>query len=122
MASYPHAPYKIFDDDIRYRFYVYFAGQLFQGQVIHPTTTHNKDLFIFFCRQTKDIDIDNKTVLYSTEPTLSICHCRYLNDTPTDLHKLIKNLILKNHMYFADNEVGEIIRSWLIDQGIKGIL
>lgn len=123
MASYPHAPYKIFDDDIRYRFYVYFAGQLFQGQIVHPTTgSQRKDLFIFFCRQTKDIEINDKTVLYSTEPTLSICHCRYLNDTPTELHKLIKNLILKNHMYFADNEVGEIIRSWLIDQGIKGIL
>lgn len=123
MASYPHAPYKIFEEDIRYRFYVYFGGQLLQGQIIHPQYSKNsKDLFVFFCRQTKDIEIDDKTVLYSTNPTLSICHVRFLKDQPTEIHKLIANLILKNHMYFSNNEVGELVRSWLIDQGIKGIL
>lgn len=123
MASYPHAPYKIFDDDIRYRFYIFFGGQLLQGQIIHPSYgQHSKDLFIFFCRQTKDIEIKDNTVLYSTNPTLSICHVRFLKDQPTEIHKLITNLILKNHMYFSDNEVGEIVRNWLIDQGVKGIL
>lgn len=123
MASYPHAPYKILESDIKYRFYVMFGGQLLQGQIIHPSTTnHKNDLFIFFCRQTKDIDIDDKTVLYSSKPTLSICHVRFLKDQPTEIHRMIANLILKNHMYFSDNEVGEICRNWLIDQGIKGLL
>lgn len=123
MASYPHAPYKIFPEDIRYRFYVFFGGQLLQGQIVHPQYgKHTKDLFIFFCRQTKDTEIGDKTVLYSTEPTLSICHVRYLKDQPTELHRMIANLILKNHMYFSDNEVGELVRNWLFDQGIKGLL
>lgn len=29
---------------------------------------------------------------------------------------------MKNHMYFATNEVGEIVRNFLVDQGIRNLL
>ena len=115
MAAYQHAPYKIFDDMVKKIFFVKFNDQLICGKIVH----YKQDLFIFFHRQTKDIEIDDKTPLYSTEFSTSICHVRYLNDCPTDLHKWIRQLIMKNHMCFSDNEVGEIIRNWLVEQGIN---
>ena len=123
MAQYPRAPYKIYDEDIKGKFYLEFCGQLLCGEIVNPVERrHSTDLFIFWHRQTKDIEIDNCTPFYSTQPTTSICHVRYLKDQPTDFHKLICNLIMKNHMYFADNEVGEVVRSFLMDQGIRNIL
>lgn len=123
MSNYPRAPYKIFDDDIKYKFYIDFGNQMICGEIVHPAHGSNRsDLFLFFHRQTKDIDIGPKTVLYTNKPTTSICHVRYLKDQPTEIHRLITNLIMKNHMYFADNEVGEIIRNFLMDQGIKNLL
>jgi len=71
------------------------------------------DLFIFFRRQTKDIEIDEMTPYYSSEFSTSACHVRFIKDCPTELHTLIKNLIVKNSMCFADNEVGELVRNWL---------
>ena len=68
------------------------------------------------------MEIDDLTAFYSTTPTTSICHVRYLKDQPTEIHKLITNLIMKNHMYFATNEVGEIVRNFLVDQGIRNLL
>ena len=116
MAQYPLPPYKIFEEDVKYKFYLEFGGELLCGEIVHPTyKKYSTDLFIFFHRQTKDIDIDNKTVLYTTKPTTSICHVRYLKDCPTEVHRLIANLIMKNHMYFATNEVGEIVRNFLMD-------
>ena len=123
MAQYPRPPYRIYDEDIKYRFYLEFGGQLLCGEIIHPTDrAHRSDLFIFFHRQTKDMEIDDLTAFYSTTPTTSICHVRYLKDQPTEIHKLITNLIMKNHMYFATNEVGEIVRNFLVDQGIRNLL
>ena len=116
MAQYPRPPYKIFPDDIKYRFYLEFGGELLCGEIVNPIDKrHNTDLFIFFHRQTKDIEIDNLTAFYTTKPTTSICHVRYLKDQPTDVHRLITSLIMKNHMYFATNEVGEIVRNFLMD-------
>ena len=123
MAQYPRPPYKIFEEDIKYRFYLEFGGELLCGEVVNPVVKkHNTDLFIFFHRQTKDIEIDNLTAFYTTKPTTSICHVRYLKDQPTDVHRLITSLIMKNHMYFATNEVGEIVRNFLMDQGIRNLL
>lgn len=123
MATYPRAPYKIWEEDIRHRFYIEFGGQLLCGEIVRPKDKQkSSDIFIFFHRQTKDIVIGPKVVLYTSQPSPSICHVRYVQDCPTELHKLIKNLMMKNNMYFSDNEVGEIVRNFFIDQGIKNIL
>ena len=123
MAQYPRPPYRIFEQDVKYRFYLEFGGQLLCGEIVKPINKNKRnDLFIFFHRQTKDMEIDDKTVFYSTAPTTSICHVRYLKDQPTEIHRLIASLIMKNHMYFATNEVGEVVRNFLLDQGIRNLL
>ncbi len=69
------------EEDIKYRFYIDFGNQMICGEIVHPNYKKNRsDLFLFFHRQTKDIDISAKTVLYTTKPTTSICHVRYLKD------------------------------------------
>lgn len=119
IKQYAHAPYPLHEEDIFKRFYIKFGGQLICGEVI----LRAPDLFIFFRRQTKDIEIDELTPYYSSEFSTSVCHVRFLKDCPTELHTLIKNLIIKNSMCFASNEIGEIVRNWLQeDQNITGLL
>ena len=124
VKLYPRCPYPLYPDDTWKVFYVKFGEQLLRGDIIRPKSKLNhRDMFIFFHRQTKDIDIGDKEVLYSNEFMSSRYHVRFLKDCPTDLHKIIKDLVVKNSMCFSDNEVGEIVRNWLInDQGIQGIL
>ena len=121
LMMYPRPPYRICEDDIRYRFYIEFGEQMLCGEIIHPRNKANaNDLFIFIHPQTKDIEIKNRDVLYSESFSTSICHVRFLNDCPTALHKLIKDLIMKKAICFNSNETGEIFRNWLIEnQGIK---
>ena len=121
LIMYPRPPYKIFENDIRYKFCIQFGDNLLCGEIVHPTTGKFKqDLFIFIHPQTKDIEIYSRTVLYTEDFSTSICHVRFLKDCPTELHKLIKDLILKKAVCFNSNETGEIFRNWLInDQAIK---
>lgn len=118
IKNYTRAPYPIHDSDIIKDFYVLFNEQMIRGRIVQNKT----DIFIFFHRQTKDVKIDELTPFYSDDFSSSVCHVRYVNDCPTELHKLIFTLIKKNSMCFADNEVGEVIRNWLIAQGIKTLL
>lgn len=111
LQFYPHAPYKILEAYIKKYFYIEFGGQLLKGEIV----SNSPDLFIFFHPQTKDIRITPKEVLYTTDFTTSSLHCRFLKDCPTELHTLIKNLILKKAVCFSDNETGELFRNWLIE-------
>ena len=116
LQFYPRAPYKICEIWIKKDFYVQFGEALIKGEIVHK----QQDLFIFFHPQTKDVIVEDKEILYTTEFTSSSLHCRFLSDCPTELHKLIRQLILKKSVCFSDNECGEIIRNWLIEtQGIK---
>lgn len=118
IKLYDRAPYPIHEQDVLKRFYIKFGEQLLCGEIV----LRNPDLFIFMHRQTKDIEIDELTPYYSTEFSASRCHVRFLKDCPTDLHKLIKDLILKKAVCFSDNEVGEIFRNFLQEtQGITGL-
>lgn len=121
LMMYPRPPYKIFETDIKYRFYIQFGDAMLCGEIIHPTHgVGTSDLFIFIHPQTKDIEIGNKTVFYTDSFTTSRCHVRFLKDQPTNVHKLITDLILKKAVCFSSNETGEIFRNWLInDQSVK---
>ena len=116
LMMYPRPTYKIFEEDIKYRFYIHFGENMLCGEIVKPSSKpHNNDLFIFLHPQTKDIEIDDKTVLYTDEFTSSICHVRFLKDMPTPVHKLISQLFIKKSVCFSDNETGEIVRNWLIE-------
>ena len=116
LMMYPRAPYKIFEDDIFRRFYIQFGEAMLCCEIIK----RKKDFFIFVHLQTKDIEIGEKDVLYTDDFTSNQLHCRFLKDCPTELHKLIKDLIMKKAVCFSTNEVGELFRNWLIEsQGIK---
>ena len=121
LQFYPRPLYKIFEEDIKYRFYIHFGGNMLCGEIINPADkAHRNDLFIFIHPQTKDIEIDDLTPLYTDEFTTSLCHVRFLADQPTELHKLITQLFKKKSVCFSDNETGEIVRNWLIEvNGLK---
>lgn len=121
LMMYPRPPYKIFEDDIKYRFYIQFGDNLLCGEIVHPTHgAHTADLFIFIHPQTKDVEIGDKTAFYTDSFTTSRCHVRFLKDQPTNLHKIIADLIIKKAVCFSSNETGEIFRNWLMNtQSIK---
>lgn len=112
---YPKAPYKIFKEDIAYTFYIQFGENLLCCDLVHPTTKeHAEDLFIFVHLQTKDVDIDDDTIVYVEKFTTSVMQSVSIMYQPTVLHKRIATLIRNKSVCFSNNTVGEIYRNWLV--------
>lgn len=118
---YPRAPYKIFPEDIVLKFYIQFAEQLLACEVVHSTLKqYCNDVFIFVHPQTKDISIDDNTIMYVSDFSSCRMHVRFLKDQPTEGHKLIYSLIQRKAVCFSDNDTGEVFRNWLQEmQGVK---
>lgn len=118
---YPRAPYKILPEDIVLKFYIQFAEQLLACEVVHSTLKqYCNDVFIFVHPQTKDISIDDNTIMYVSDFSSCRMHVRFLKDQPTEGHKLIYSLIQRKAVCFSDNDTGEVFRNWLQEmQGVK---
>lgn len=118
---YPRAPYKILPEDIVLKFYIQFAEQLLACEVVHSTLKqYCNDVFIFVHPQTKDISIDDSTIMYVSDFSSCRMHVRFLKDQPTEGHKLIYSLIQRKAVCFSDNDTGEVFRNWLQEmQGVK---
>lgn len=118
---YPRPPYKILKEDIVLIFYIQFAEQLLACEIVHSTLKqYSNDVFIFVHPQTKDIDIDDSTIMYVTDFSSCRMHVRFLKDQPTEGHKLIYSLIQRKAVCFSDNDTGEVFRNWLQEmQGVK---
>lgn len=118
---YPRAPYKILPEDIVLKFYIQFAEQLLACEVVHSTLKqYCNDVFIFVHPQTKDLNVDDFTIMYVSDFSSCRMHVRYLKDQPTEGHKLIYSLIQRKAVCFSDNDTGEVFRNWLQEmQGVK---
>ena len=113
---YPRPEEPILPQNIKYKFWILFGEQCLCGEIVNDKSK----LFIFIHQQTKNIGFGPKDVVYTTEFTQERLHVRYLKDTPTNLHILVKDLILKKAVCFANNECGEVFRNWLVEtQGLK---
>lgn len=118
---YPRPPYKILPEDIVLNFYIQFAEQLLACEVVHSTLKqYYNDIFIFVHPQTKDISVDDFTIMYVSDFSSCRMHVRFLKDQPTEGHKLIYSLIQRKAVCFSDNDTGEVFRNWLQEmQGVK---
>lgn len=118
IMNYPHLTDGYLESEVLKKFWIEFDGNVLCGNIIQQKTS----LYIFLHRQTKDKVYDKLDVVYTGRPTTEICHVHYLIDCPTQVHKLIKDLIRKKAIFFSTNEVGEVFRSWLVNaQGITGL-
>lgn len=118
IKNYPHAPFKIKKEDIVYRAYIFFDNDIIACNIVH----YNNSVFLFFNIQTKTENLNLKNrIVYSFETDTNPLHVQSLVEQPTDVHKLINNLITFNRVFYADNSVGEIVRNWINAQSKHAI-
>lgn len=105
---YPHLPHKYTPKDIVYHFYIIFDRDIVQGNVI----TVNDTIFIYFHRKTTPIREDNAQLVYQQSPDYRRNYRTNIFKPQTRLDKKIVDLILKEKVFYQDNEVGEILNNY----------
>lgn len=118
VALYPHSPCRFTKDDILKRFYIIFNSKILAGDIVKT----QERFFIFYHLHTgtKPVDIKwneylKKEIVYLEQNDGYYLHQKYLNDAPTEYHQLIAKMIRMEREFYADNQIGEIIRNWKIN-------
>lgn len=115
---YPHYTETLLEQDLLKKFWIEFDGKTLCGEIYQNKTKR----FIYLHLQTKSHKFEPLDCVYTSRATDEICHVHYINDCPTPIHLLVKDLIRKKSVFFSTNEVGEIFRNWLVnEQGVRGL-
>ena len=110
IAVYPHLPVKYKPKDVLYRFYISFDGENLQCNVIHI----QKSTFIYIHRKTTPLKNESSDLIFSPE----YCHTpnwrRKINKPYDKIGNKIAELFKKDKVFYSSNEVGEIVRNYLL--------
>lgn len=109
LAIYPRLPFKYKPKDSKFKFYIEYDEFLLQGEVVKV----NKTQFIFIHPWTSEIDED-KDYIYSPKADPRKNWRRRINGGGDKLDIKIWEYFKKDKVYYSSNEVGELVRNYLL--------
>lgn len=117
LDVYPHIPYEmsITYSDIIYSFYLIFDGNTLQGDIVRK----ENGTFIYFHRKTTPIKDIEKKLVFSLEHDINPRHRREILRPYDDIGKKIARYFLTDKVFYQSNDIGEIVRNYLLNCGQK---
>ena len=114
MAIYPHLPVKYHEKEIMYKYYIVFNGEILQCEIIYSRQLQCS--FTFIHKKTSEIKDEDNGLVFSQDIRPERKY-RINISRPTDkLSKRIWEYFTKNKVFYQDNQTGEIVRNFIIQQ------
>ena len=110
---YPHLPRKYNKSDITFIYYMNFNDQLLQCEII----TLSDCVFTYIHRKTTPIRDPDRDIIFSSEYDPRPNHFRNIRKPCSELERKIGDFFRKEKVFYQDNEVGEIVRNYLMHCG-----
>lgn len=110
IAIYPHKPCKFVPRDIDCVFFIEFENEMLQCECV----TVDTGPFIFIHRKTTPIKKPDEDIVYTTRPSERWNYRMCLTKQTDVFSRKIIAFFRENRVFYADNEVGEIVRNYLI--------
>lgn len=109
IATYPRLPFKYDKKNTVFYFYIELEGQIIRGDVC----MEGSNQFLYFYPKRDNYEVEENELLYQLSFSPSI----YRQISPlvgiNDMTKKIAQLIRLNKTFFANNEVGDIVTTYL---------
>lgn len=106
---YPHCPVKYKPNEILFTYFISFAGDLLQCEIVQ----HEDLFFTFIHRKTTELKEPDRDLIYSTEFDPRPNWARKITKPRSDIERKIAEFYIKDKVFYADNETGEIVRNYL---------
>lgn len=107
---YPHCPVKYKPNEILFTYFIEFAGDLLQCEIVH----HDDLMFTFIHRKTTELKNPENDLIFTPDFSARPNIRRKITKPSTALEKRIAHFFITDKIFYADNEIGEIVRNYLI--------
>ena len=107
---YPHCPVKYTPNEIMFIYFIEFSGDLLQCEIVK----HEDLYFTFIHRKTTPLKDTDNDLIYTTDYSPRPNYRRNITKPMSPTEKRITEHYLKDKVFYSDNEVGEVVRNYLI--------
>lgn len=107
---YPHKPFDFTPADIKFKYFIKFDGEMLQCEIVK----YKKSWITYIHRKTGDLKQPDKDLIYTTENDPRPNWRKKITKPTSELEKKIASFYMKDKVFYQDNEVGEIIRNYLL--------
>lgn len=107
---YPHCPVKYKPNEVLYTYFIEFNGDTLQCEIVQ----HEDMSFTFIHRKSTEIKFPETDLVYSPDFSPRPNWKRKITKPQTSIEKRIAHYYLCDKVFYADNEVGEIVRNYLM--------
>ena len=118
IAVYPHLPCEYKPKDVSVEFFIEFDRDILHGEVV---STGDQAPFVFLHRKTTKIKHDDD-IVYGTSPSSNPYHIFGLLRQNDPLSKFIRECIATGRIFYSTNEVGEVLRNYILWNRNQGLL
>lgn len=107
---YPHCPYRYRPKDILFTYFIEFDRELLQCEIVMVDDV----TFTFIHRKTTPIKNPEKDLIYTTKFDARPNYRRKITKPTMEIEKKIVSYFKTDKIFYQDNEVGEIVRNYLL--------
>ena len=107
---YPHCPIKFTPKDILFTYFIIFDGNTLQCEIVSKDGSY----FTYIHRKTTPIKDENKDLVYSPKFDSRPNWRRKITKGRLPIEKKIISFYLADKIFYQDNEIGEIVRNYLV--------
>lgn len=118
LAVYPHLPTKYKPKDVLFVYYIKFNDVILQGNIIQV----GNDNFTYIHAKTTPIKDDDNNLIYSLEMNGKPNYKRKLLSSATYIEQQVAKYFAIDKVFYQDNEVGEIVRNYLMTSARSNIV
>lgn len=108
---YPHLPCKFKPQDIIFRYFIQYAGQILQCNIIN---VEGVGAFTYIHQKTTPMKKGSKDIMYTTETYPDLYHRRNILKPIDNIDRKIVSFFEKYKVFYQSNEIGEVVRNYLL--------
>lgn len=118
LAVYPHLPVKYAPKDVMFVYYIQFNDTILQGNIIQV----GNENFTYIHMKTTPIKDTENSLIYSLEMNGKPNYKRKLISNASYIEQQVARYFATDKVFYQDNEVGEIVRNYLITSAKTNII
>lgn len=110
IGLYPHCPFKYHKQDVLFSYFINYDSNLLQCDIIGK----DNSLITFIHNKTTPIQDEDNDIIFTESFDPRPNHFRNIRKPTSQLTRKIADFFVKEKVYYQDNEIGEIVRNYLI--------
>ena len=109
LDIYPHLQTKYKEKDVKFRYFVLFKEHILQCNIV----VRDNEMFTFIHKKTTELKAQDKDIIFTTEADQRNNYLGRLTKPTNKLGKKLLWFFVVNKVFYASNEVGEIMNNYL---------